>query len=187
MNGRVFIRSWCWDLISVTGTSGKYPKIFVSRQENQSRLWIPKKIHEKMVFRYPVLRSKPQRWIPELPFGYPPLRNFPNSFWEKLGMFLDSSGGSQRQLCIKTRPWNESHGSSFPKSKFDSPRPMWGRINWCWWETDFYLHHQCWEVLPFLPIQPQWCIKILCLNDPEFYPPLALNCRKGQHLPALEV
>ena len=34
-------------LIFVTGTSGKYPKIFVSRQKNQSQLWIarePRKI-----------------------------------------------------------------------------------------------------------------------------------------------
>ena len=50
-----------------------------------------------------MLRSKPQRWIPELRFGYPPLRNFPKSFWEKLGIFLESLGGSQRQLWIKTR------------------------------------------------------------------------------------
>ena len=28
--------------------------------------------------RYPVLRSEPQRWIPELRFGYPPLRKFQN-------------------------------------------------------------------------------------------------------------
>ena len=34
------------------------------------------------MFGYPVLRSKPQRWITELRFGYPPLRNFPKSFWE---------------------------------------------------------------------------------------------------------
>ena len=40
-----------------------------------------------------MLRSKPQRWIPELRFGYPPLRNFPKSFWEKLGIFLESLGG----------------------------------------------------------------------------------------------
>ena len=30
-------------LIFVTGTSGKYLKIFVSQQENQSQLWIPRK------------------------------------------------------------------------------------------------------------------------------------------------
>ena len=51
-----------------------------------------------------MLRSKPQRWIPELRFGYPPLRNSPKCFWEKLGNFLESFGGSQRQLCIKIRP-----------------------------------------------------------------------------------
>ena len=30
-------------LIFVAGTSGKYPKLFVSRQKNQSQLWIPRK------------------------------------------------------------------------------------------------------------------------------------------------
>ena len=30
-------------------------------------------------------------------------------------------------------------------------------------------------------------MKILCPKDPEFYIPLALNCQKGQHLPAPEV
>ena len=30
-------------LIFVTGTSGKYPKMFVSQQKNQSQLWIPRK------------------------------------------------------------------------------------------------------------------------------------------------
>ena len=29
---------------------------------------------------------------------------FSKLFWEKLGIFLESLGGSQRQLCIKTRP-----------------------------------------------------------------------------------
>ena len=52
------------------------------------------------MFGYPVLRSKPQRWIPELQFGYPPqkffgivlgeTRNFSRKFW-----------ASQRQLCRK--------------------------------------------------------------------------------------
>ena len=49
-----------------------------------------------------------------------------------------------------------------------------------------FIHLQCWEVLPFWSIQRQWCIKILCPKDPEFYTPLALNRQKGQHLPALE-
>ena len=91
-------------LIFVTGTSGKYPKLFGSRQKKQSQLWIPRNPRKNRCFGYPVLRSKPQRWIPELRFGYPPLRKFPKSFWEKLRIFLESLGGSQRQLCIKIRP-----------------------------------------------------------------------------------
>ena len=50
-----------------------------------------------------------------------------------------------------------------------------------------FMHLRCWKVLPFLTIQRQRCIKMLCPKDPEFYTPLALNCQKGQHLPALEV
>ena len=50
-----------------------------------------------------------------------------------------------------------------------------------------FIHLQCWEVLPFLTIQRQRCIKILCPKDPEFYTPLALSCQKEQHLPALVV
>ena len=42
------------------------------------------------MFGYAVLRSKSQRWIPELRFGNPPLRNFSKSFWEKLRIFLKS-------------------------------------------------------------------------------------------------
>ena len=42
-------------------------------------------------------------------------------------------------------------------------------------------------MLPFLTIQRQRCIKILCPKDPEFYTLLALNCEKGLHLLALEV
>ena len=51
----------------------------------------------------------------------------------------------------------------------------------------FFFHLSCWEVLPFLTIQRQRCIKILCPKDPEFETPLALNCQKGQLLPAPEV
>ena len=57
-----------------------------------------------------------------------------------------------------------------------SPAHLCGRL--------IFIHHQCWEVLSFLTIQRQRCIKILCPKDPEFYSPLALNCQKGQHLPA---
>ena len=61
-------------LIFVTGTLGK--KI-VPRQTTKVNGVYPEK-QEKLVFRYPVLRSKPQRWIPELLFEYPPLRKFQN-------------------------------------------------------------------------------------------------------------
>ena len=37
-------------LIFVTGTSGKYPKIFVSRHKNQSQLWIPGKPRKRGVW-----------------------------------------------------------------------------------------------------------------------------------------
>ena len=50
-----------------------------------------------------------------------------------------------------------------------------------------FIHHQCWEVLPFCRFQRQRCIKILCPKDPHFYTPLALKTAKGQHLPALVV
>ena len=50
-----------------------------------------------------------------------------------------------------------------------------------------FIHHQCWDVLPFCRFQRQRCIKILCPKDPDFYMPLALKTAKGQHLPALVV
>ena len=48
------------------------------------------------------------------------------------------------------------------------------------WETDFFIHLQCWEVLPFLTIQRQRCINILCPKDPEFYTPLALTSEEDK-------
>ena len=50
-----------------------------------------------------------------------------------------------------------------------------------------FIHHQCWEVLPFCRFQVQRCIKNLCPKDPDFYTPLALKTAKGEHLPALVV
>ena len=60
-----------------------------------------------------------------------------------------------------------------------TPRTRNGRL--------IFIHHQCWEVLPFCRFQCQRCIKILCPKDPDFYTPLALKTAKGQHLPALVV
>ena len=42
-----------------------------------------------------------------------------------------------------------------------------------------FIHLQCWEVLLFLTILRQWCIKIRVLRAEDFYTPLALNCQKG--------
>ena len=50
-----------------------------------------------------------------------------------------------------------------------------------------FIHHQCWEVLPFCRFQRQRCKKILCPKDSDFHTPLALKAAKGQHLPALVV
>ena len=90
-------------LIFVTGTSGKKKtKLFVSRKKNQSQRWIPRK-PRKMCLGI-------RCWDPNLSGGYQNCglgihrwEMFSKSFWEKLGIFLESLGGSQRQLCIKTR------------------------------------------------------------------------------------
>ena len=50
-----------------------------------------------------------------------------------------------------------------------------------------FIHHQCWEVLPFWRFQRQRCIKIRVLRAQDFYTPLALKTAKGQLLPALVV
>ena len=50
-----------------------------------------------------------------------------------------------------------------------------------------FIHHQCWEVLPFCRFQRQRCIKIRVLRAQNFYTPLPLKTAKGQHLPALVV
>ena len=47
-----------------------------------------------------------------------------------------------------------------------------------------FIHHHCWEVLLFLTIQRQRCMKILCPKDPEFYTPLVLTCQKRSAPPS---
>ena len=84
-DGGNFERNWRWDpnfgdrRLRKNCSWSKKPKTAVHTQKNQ----------EKHRFRYPVPRSKPQRWIQELRFGYPPLRR---SFWEKLANFLERFG-----------------------------------------------------------------------------------------------
>ena len=82
----------------MTGTSGNI--LSPARQTKVSGVYPENQ--ENLVFGYPVLRSKPQRWIPELRFRYPPLRFFQNRS-ERTRIFLESLGWSQRQLCIETQ------------------------------------------------------------------------------------
>ena len=55
------------------------------------------------------------------------------------------------------------------------------------WETDFYTPPVLGGAALFDISAPAVCMKIMCPKDPEFCTLLALHCRKGQHLPALEV
>ena len=162
-------------LIFVTGASGKYPKLFVSRQNNQSQLWIPWKPRNIGVWvsgaeiqtsgvdtRTAVWVSTPEKFSkivlgktrhflgsvfgrtdfsrilffepPDFvadfvagffllifvgksaqknPPGKSPTKSskfyttkIPDNFLQRgqANIFLESLGGSQRQLCIKTRP-----------------------------------------------------------------------------------
>ena len=50
-----------------------------------------------------------------------------------------------------------------------------------------FIHHQCWEVLPFCRFQRQRCIKIRVLRAQDFCTLLVLKTSKGQRLPALVV
>ena len=87
-------------LIFVTGTSGI--NLSAGRQTKVSGIYPENQ--GKQVFGYPVLRSKRQRWIPELRFGYPLLRFFFKIALEELRIFLESLGWSQRKLCITKPP-----------------------------------------------------------------------------------
>ena len=66
-----------------------------------------------------------------------------------------------------------------PRPKLLQKNSLHGRL--------IFIHHQCWEVLPFCRFQRQRCIKIRVLRAQDFYTPLALKTAKGQHLPALVV
>ena len=84
----------------------------------------------------------------------------------------------RRALSVKIDTW-KTLLMTFLMSKIIFSDPLVGRL--------IFIHHQCWEVLPFCRFQRQRCIKILCPKDPDFYTPLALKTAKGQHLPALVV
>ena len=91
------------------------------------------------MFGYPVLRSKPQRWIPELRFGYPPLRNFPKSFWEKHRFFLERSGETDfLHLLVLMRggaaPVKTSTGNDFPRKYQGFPhKSITSTVAKLWW------------------------------------------------------
>ena len=92
-------------LIFVTGTSGKYPKLFVSRQKNQSQVWIPRKPRKICVWvsgaeiQTAAVDTRIAVWVstPE---------KLSKTVLGKTRIFLESLGGSQRELRIKTRPLN---------------------------------------------------------------------------------
>ena len=90
-------------LIFVTGTSGKHPKLFVSRQKDQSQLWIPRKPRKIGIWvsgaeiQTSAVDTRTAVWVstPE---------KFSKIVLGETRNFLESLGGSQRQLCIKTWP-----------------------------------------------------------------------------------
>ena len=108
-DGRVFIRSWCWDpdfrdrhlrkKIWKFSSPGRKTKVSCGYPENQ----------EKLAFGYPVLRSKPQRWIPELRFGYPPLRKISKIFLGKTRNFSRKFRGVSAPALDKNPAVTLSH------------------------------------------------------------------------------
>ena len=55
-------------------------------------------------------------------------RKFPKYFWEKRGIFLEGLGGSQRQLCIKTRPLLRTCSAQRLRFKKGGPSPLHSRV-----------------------------------------------------------
>ena len=80
-------------LIFVTGTSGKYPKLFVSRQKNQSQLWIARNPREIGVWvsgaeiQTSAVDTRTAVWVSTA-------EKFSKIvLGKKLGIFLESFGG----------------------------------------------------------------------------------------------
>ena len=90
-------------LILVTGTSGKYPKLFGSRQKKpKSAVDTQKnKKHGCLGIQGEIQTSavdtRTAVWVSTA-------EKFSTVLGKKVGIFLECLGGSQRQLCIKTRP-----------------------------------------------------------------------------------
>ena len=80
------------------------------------------KTYHKTPLQKLVLRSKPQRWIPELRFEYSALREFSKSFWEKLGIFLKGLVGGVHFFHHSFCKFKREHSENvFGKSDFHWP------------------------------------------------------------------
>ena len=129
------------------------------------------------------------------PHCFPPLRNW--------GLRLTRNGGPPFGACLILSDVGQEERSKTSQGSMKTPIKV-CRVGCRHWnlsaQTDLcdrertlnhgrliFIHHQCWEVLPFCRFQRQRCIKILCPKEPDFYTPLALKTAKRQHLPALVV
>ena len=81
---------------------------------------------ETSVFGHPSLRSKPQRWIPELRFGYPPLRKCLNRSGRNSKSFSKVYGKS---IFIQCGCWEELwislYGCQTPAQHWIKILPPW--------------------------------------------------------------
>ena len=113
-DGRVLIRSWCWD----SDFRDRH-----LREKTQNFLSPGRKT--KVSCGYPETQENRclgiRCWDPNLSGGYQNgglgihrWENYPKSFWGKLGIFLESlgGGGSQRQLYKKPAVNDSNHGKS---------------------------------------------------------------------------
>ena len=100
----VFIRSWCWDPNLGDRRRGKNLEKFVPRRKNPKTAVYAQKIKKSrglgirsgdpnLSGRYQICGLGIHRW-----------ENFQNRSGRNLEIFLENLGGSQRQLCIRTRP-----------------------------------------------------------------------------------
>ena len=124
--------------IFVAGTSGKYPKLFVSRQKNQSQLWIPRKPRKIGVWvsgaeiQTSAVDTATAVWVstPEK-FSKTVLGNTRNFSRKFRGV-----SGSQRQLCIKIRPLQGNSANTKKNSRIirrDSPPHTHYTYTRVWW------------------------------------------------------
>ena len=104
--------------------------------------------------------------------------------WLSGELFSTTTYDLANELSNNLRAYSVAKTDGQNRPETDSPRIGPLTKNRSWMLTTLggrliLIHLQCWELLPFLTIQRQRCIKILCPKDPEFYTPLALTCQKG--------